>query len=431
MSRVILFSLLTSLSCIYSFQSIAAERLFPATATANETRPQLSQAGEFEIGVRTIELTNRNQVDVAQPAQRIDRTLTVEVWYPISEPGSNASLAIYKDVTRSGQQFALQGQAWRDAEFKQAKQTLPVVIFSHGYTGYRSLFFHLAEHLASHGYLVASIDHSDSTNSEVDFAISAWSGMPSTLLNRSRDQSFVLEALYDHPKFGKSLQAKAGLVGYSMGGYGALNTVGGCHQVSGELLAGFGYQDQALNLLQQAINQCRAGLETVDNRWQAMAAFAPWGGASQVHDLDSLTNIDLPVLFIGGDHDDVSGFENGMLPLFKALGSKDKGFLIYQNARHNIAGHPAPEIANSLEFDLGHYFEPVWDARQMAYINQHFLLSFMNCHVRDEQAACAMLPSREFARQQGEQKPWPGFSDRWGLGLRYLNGDNSDSLKDE
>ncbi|MDZ7869236.1 MAG: hypothetical protein U5L02_08540 [Rheinheimera sp.] len=47
------------------------------------------------------------------------------------------------------------GTAFRDAAPAAGTGQLPVVVISHGYTGYRSLMFYLAEHLASHGYIVA------------------------------------------------------------------------------------------------------------------------------------------------------------------------------------------------------------------------------------------------------------------------------------
>lgn len=409
--------------------AFAKENLFPENLPSIETRPALSEPGSFAIGVTTIELTNKDQMLASNPLSTADRILELEVWYPLIEEPKKKTQAIYNDQTRSGQAFSVKGKAFRDASFSFGERTYPLVIFSHGYTGYRSLFFHLAEHLASHGYVVASIDHSDSTNKDVDFATSPGSGWPSTLLNRSRDQAFALGALFEHALFGPALAPKAALVGYSMGGYGALNTVGGCHRIASAFIEQAGYESDAAQALLNAINQCRAGRDKVDPRWQAMVAMAPWGGTSGAHDLASLENINLPTLFVGGEYDDVSGFENGMLPLYEAIGSKNKAFLIYENARHNIAGHPAPEAANALELDLGHYFEPAWDARQIAYINQHFLLAFLDCYVQKKEQACRYLPEREQALQSKDQTPWPGFADRWGLGLRFLRSDSVSAKK--
>ena len=51
----------------------------------------------------------------------------------------------------------------RDAAPAAAAGGYPLVILSHGYPGNRYLLGHLGENLASKGFVVASIDHPDST----------------------------------------------------------------------------------------------------------------------------------------------------------------------------------------------------------------------------------------------------------------------------
>ncbi len=64
----------------------------------------------------------------------------------------------------------------------------PLVIISHGYPGNRLLLSHMGENLASKGFVVASIDHKDSTyDDQKAFA--------STLYNRPFDQLFVLNEM--------------------------------------------------------------------------------------------------------------------------------------------------------------------------------------------------------------------------------------------
>jgi predicted dienelactone hydrolase len=92
-----------------------------------------------------------------------------------------------KAYLRDGRtEVTLVGQAMRDAAPLAGAEALPLVIISHGYPGNRFLLSHLAENIASKGYVVASIDHTDSTyRSRAAFG--------STLVNRSLDQIFVLE----------------------------------------------------------------------------------------------------------------------------------------------------------------------------------------------------------------------------------------------
>ena len=82
---------------------------------------------------------------------------------------------------------------------------------------------HLAENLASKGFVTVSIDHKDSTyDDQKPFA--------STLYNRAFDQLFVLNEMerLGRPGSGSFLAgrldaSRTGIVGYSMGGYGVVN----------------------------------------------------------------------------------------------------------------------------------------------------------------------------------------------------------------
>ena len=307
-----------------------------------------------------------------------------------------------------------------------SKKPRPLIVLSHGYTGYRSQFFYLAEHLASHGYVVASIDHTDSTNAHVDFANAPGGGFMSTLLNRARDQQAVLDSLTTEDSVWSTLidAQAAAVIGFSMGGYGALNTVGGCYDFSPEFLAGFQLSGDQAKHVQSLLNSCNAGREKTDAAWRAAVAIAPWGGEQGVHAPEALQKLSLPILYIAGENDDVSGYEKGVAKLFKQTGSSDKAMLVFENARHNLAIHPAPQAAYDNDFDIGHYFEPAWSTETINRVTQHMILAFLDCHVKRQDAHCEMLPVREESSQTKGQDgtltpPWPGFKERWATGLKY------------
>ncbi len=305
-------------------------------------------------------------------------------------------------------------------------ENYPIVVISHGYTGYRTLMHYLGEHLASHGYVVAAIDHTDSTNKDVNFAESPYSGFPSTLLNRSRDQVFTLNAVAQHSFFADDVdETRAGVIGYSMGGYGAMSTVGGCYAFNDTTAATFtGTQDPAtVQLVKAALNTCAGGKPSSDDTlpaWKAALSLAPWGGQQQLFDTKSLSNIDVPVLFVAGDNDDISGYD-GIRWLFDNTAHKDTKLLTIKNARHNVAPHPAPKEAYGSEFDLGSYIEPAWEEQKLNAINEHFALALMNCHVKAMPDYCAFLEvtgSSDQVPSGGETPaPWKGFDNRWALGL--------------
>lgn len=391
-----------------------------------DVMPALSESGEHLVGVKTLEVT------YPEPSLAIDgtmkkRSLTLEVWYPAD---AKSETAIYSDETRSGQVFEIQADAYRDANIKSSANGYPVVVISHGYTGYRTIMYYLGEHLASHGYVVAAIDHTDSTNKEVNFAESPFSGFPSTLLNRSRDQVFTLNAVAEHNFFSSKVDAsKAGVIGYSMGGFGAVSTVGGCYAFSSEAAAMFtGVKEPAVvEQMQAALNTCAGGNASTDDvlpAWKAALALAPWGGQHQLFSTESLADIKVPMLYIAGDNDDISGYD-GIRWLFENTGNAHSKLLTVKNARHNVAPHPAPAEAYGNEFDIGSYLEPAWDNQKLNAINEHFALALMNCHVKDIAEACDYLAvdgSSDQAPVNGKApEPWYGFDNRWALGLQMEN----------
>ena len=390
---------------------------FPA-----DVMPSLSEKGNYDVGVKTIEAAYPAKVkDIA--GNEVERSLTLEVWYPAA---SSAQKATYINETRSGQVFEVQADASRDAPIADADTDFPVIVISHGYTGYRTLMFYLGEHLASHGYVVAAIDHTDSTNKDVNFAENPYSGFPSTLLNRSRDQVLTLNSISENTFFKESVDAsKAGVIGYSMGGYGAVSTVGGCYAFNDQTAATFtGTQDpKTAALIKEALNTCAGGKASSEEAlpaWKAALALAPWGGQHQLFDVQSLNNIKVPVLYVAGDNDDISGYD-GIKWLFDNTGSKESKLLTIKNARHNVAPHPAPKEAYGSEFDLGSYIEPAWEVQKLNAINEHFALALMNCHVKALPEYCGYLnvdgSSAQVPVNGKKPEPWKGFDDRWALGL--------------
>ncbi len=411
--------LLSVLICPVLF---AAEHVF---SPQSPLLPEFAVSGDFPVGVKTIEVINPKALNLTDFTSITNRKLTLEVWYPAHENGKPS--ATYQAVTRLHKPFELAGSAHRDAPPRTEGQ-YPIIIVSHGYTGYRSMMFYLGEHLASHGYIVIAIDHTDSTTGEIDLINAPTAGFVSTLINRASDQQFVLESATQDNFFLNTITDKnnAAVIGYSMGGYGAINTVGGCYDAKAENLVRLGFPEQAATALAllPVFNFCNAGREKPDPRWKAMIGFAPWGQTFNIHQPQALANLSVPTLYVSGEDDDVSGFTDGVEKLFKQTSSTDNFLSVYENARHNIAAHPAPKVAYETEEDLGHYFEPSWNTEQLNRINEHMSLVFLNCYVKQQSTACAYLPQRVNATQILSNDgtltpPWPGFKPRWATGMRF------------
>lgn len=400
--------------------------------------PALAAYGDFAVGVRELQMVNPDQIDILaidpqaeKPAEwpRYDRPLTVEVWYPATEGAEgDATLKAYlRDGTT---EVTLHGQAVRDAAAAVTDNPFPLVLISHGYPGNRFLLSHLAENIASKGYVVASIDHTDST-----YRTQAAFG--STLVNRSLDQMFVLEQMAGMAAEGSDFAglydaSNAGLIGYSMGGYGAIISAGG-----GVTEASVGYPWGGPH---GTLGIHKAGSEThealPDPRIKTAIAFGPWGMNTGFWDATGLSGIRIPMLFVAGSQDDVSLYEGGIRAIWEGATGVDRALLTYVNGGHNAgAPMPAPEESYYFNEDKGfniseHYTDPVWDTVRMNNIAQHFVTAWLDVHLKGDTGKADHLElvensndgvwsTEEDGTPKEDHTYWSGFAQGTAKGLTY------------
>lgn len=392
----------------------------PHARPTSAEMPELSGIGRYPVGT------------VSEELELGDRKIGLRLWFP-ARPESDATRQLYRHKRAvPGQQvleIAEQGRALAPAQALTG-QRFPLIVMSHGYGGWAEHMSRLGETLASRGYVVASIDHRDLPFSDVaSFATS----FGSVLVNRSSDQQAVLKAILDRSVANSSVAGMVdpnaiGVLGYSMGGYGAITTAGvpldpdapAYRQFPREALAALPRPDPAL-----------AG------QIDAVVALAPWGAQPEAmvwRDQD-LAALKTPVLLIDGDQDDVVDFDKGVKRLFGTTSGSDRYLLIYREAAHNIAGNPVnlPEGADfpAIEF----LTDPVWRKERIEAINVHFISAFFDLHLKQDQAMRRYLdvpvplasagrwPS-SFGQQwggavAGDNQPdyWRGFQRRWARGL--------------
>lgn len=395
---------------------------------ARPDAPELAARGPLAVGVRTLVVEHQDQLDILhasaeQPNPRYTRKLKLEVWYPARLAAGQREHTVYTDVLGSGANdpkrpntpFQFIGRAARDAAPAPAQdKRYPLVIVSHGYPGSRLQMSYLTENLASKGYVVVAIDHAESTRADK-------AGFPSTLLNRRLDDLFVLDTVAAWSKAGSgSFLAglvdadNSALIGYSMGGYGALNTVG-----AGISAAAVAYvPGGALAVNQQGNPQYEVQR---DARIKAVVAFAPWGGAHQVWDAAGLAGVRTPILFISGDQDDVAGYRDGVYKLFEGTVNAERYLLTYVGGRHNSAPNPPSPASWSNFDDFMAYSEPVWDSRRINNINQHFVTAFLGIQLKQAplQAYLDLPPLQADGTIRQDAGLWKGFPKRAALGLEW------------
>jgi len=400
--------------------------------------PDLAPYGKFAIGMKTLQLVNPGQLDIAkaQAGQAIplyDRPLTVEVWYPAIAGTGLTGQTGYKDIyTRDGKTLtSLYGRAVREALPDGSGGPYPLVIVSHGYPGNRFLLSHLTENLASKGYIVASIDHTDSTyNDQGAFG--------STLLNRPLDILFVLDSM---SKLNSSAglsgmvdASRTALIGYSMGGYGVVNTIGGGF-TQAIVKSPLAPPNMALARRQDGSPEL---LASMDPRIKAAIAIAPWGWNMGFWDAKGLAGIKTPVFYMAGSADATAGYSPGVRNIYELSVNAERYLLTFENASHNAAAPiPAPResypVPGSTVYNAGHYLDPVWDTVRMNNIAQHFATAFLAKYLKGDPTADSYLNLFESGKNalwsvdakglpKADHTYWKGFAKNSAVGLRLEHG---------
>ena len=128
--------------------------------------------GRFLVGTTTAHLQDATREEIYTPAADDSREIMVQVWYPAAERGDSGRALYLPALDVAGPAVAqrlnlpsfvlghldnIETNAYKGAP--AADGSYPLLIFSHGLRGLRTQNARLMEELASHGYVVASADH--------------------------------------------------------------------------------------------------------------------------------------------------------------------------------------------------------------------------------------------------------------------------------
>jgi predicted dienelactone hydrolase len=373
--------------------------------------PALAVLGPHSIGTRRMVVNAADHITLTpQSAIKGARPIAVRVWYPASAKAGTAPTTFTHTLPKlggGGATFSIPSLAVEDAPAAPGER-IPLVIVSHGYSGWDSFQTWLTENLATKGYIVVAIDHNDASfTNAMGFALS----FGNVLINRAQDQRDVIAyfaALAAKPAdpLGKLIDAdRIGLIGYSMGGYGALATSGAEYDLDSGVFKQMPPEARAAILASQS---CGGG---VTARIKAVVAMAPWGGqpTSRVWTSPSLERLTKPLLVIDGSADDIVDYKNGVSWIYSQLTASDRRLLVFRHAMHNVGGNPPP--AETLgDFTAHEYFaDPVWRTERINAINQHFITAFLDLNLKGDRAKAAYL---DVPTVNGDDASWPtGFGE--------------------
>ena len=149
--------------------AIAPLYLFPVT----DLPPP---SGKFPVGTRSFELSDASRPGIFSAEDSAPRRLLIRAWYPATTISGSTPRPYFTDKEAQttatglgrlmGAPFLFQylkhsmTNSHQDAPLLANAEHLPTLIYSHGYTSFAGQNTALMEELASHGYVVYSIQHS-------------------------------------------------------------------------------------------------------------------------------------------------------------------------------------------------------------------------------------------------------------------------------
>jgi predicted dienelactone hydrolase len=137
--------------------------------------PRLSPpTGPYAVGTRSWHWIDENRSDPYAPGKDVARELMVQAWYPVDQNGEGerslwmASAEIVAPAVAAWINLPtffldhlvhVRTEALQDAPITSRESGFPVILFSHGFGGFRAQNTNQMQHLASHGFVVIAVEH--------------------------------------------------------------------------------------------------------------------------------------------------------------------------------------------------------------------------------------------------------------------------------
>jgi predicted dienelactone hydrolase len=135
----------------------------------------MEPTGPYAVGTAVYHLIDASRDEFYSDAFGDNRELMIQVWYPAELPSPGTKPALYlEDIDVAGPAIARRlalppflldhlnlatTHSFTNAPIFSEGTAYPVIIFSHGLRGFRNQNTTMVQELASHGYVVAAVDH--------------------------------------------------------------------------------------------------------------------------------------------------------------------------------------------------------------------------------------------------------------------------------
>jgi predicted dienelactone hydrolase len=342
---------------VSAIQKMSTQEAANEPPTDFAQKPDIRQSGEFKPEKITLNLHDTSRD--GQSGTILERKFDVDVYLPQPKSGSTSS------------------------------EPYPVIVISHGLAEDRNTYSYLAQHLASHGFVVAALDHPVSNSKQFQQFLAGFAGPPQAteIINRPLDVKYLLDQLQilsdsDERFKGKLNLQQVGLIGHSLGGYTSLVLAGGTFdflKINKDC-----NPNRSLNL--SVFLQCRAtelkpgNYPIKDNRVKAIMTMNPL--SSTLLGSKGISQIQVPVMMVAASQDIFTPAVPEQIRPFTKLSSKEKYLAIIENATHftvELDPPPTERVIPVPEELLG-------PDRKSAYSYMKALgVAFFQTHLRQQQ----------------------------------------------
>lgn len=369
-------------------------------ARAQSDAPPYAARGSYAVGTRQY---------VVDPDA--ERPVPLVVWYPaVKADGADDSYIYTIQVKwQPGPELetVVYGHALADAVPDLSGAPYPVVVLSPGFGTTATQYTYLAEHLASHGFVVVGVEHQEGVYLMEENPLR--DGPPS-YAHRPMDVRRALDYAEELTATGSALEGvldleNVAVTGHSSGGYTALAAAGArvdeqtMHQRCEAARAEgdpFGEECYWFEGSEAEIASI-AGFDTTSGElWPSMGdtrvdAIIAMSGDAFMFQQAGLAQITVPVLAMGGTNDYFDWIAG---PTFEYAGSAQKALVAFEGAGHVIFGNSCEAMPWLVDAEMGWMcLDPVWDQKRANDLVNHFTTAFLLATLKDDaHAATALAP---------------------------------------
>ena len=362
--------------------------------------PEYAIRGPYSVGVQYFTIPA-----VAEQ----DRELTASVWYPAVKPDDETGEMVYEQKFEPGDipAYTTLGFAYPDAQLDDTGAPYPLVVYSHAHWSFGQNVPYLTEHLASHGFVVISVDHED--NWSTDFGPLAYEALARRPQEVTRQIDFA-ESLSaaGGPLSGMIDTNKIGGAGWSLGAQTMLSVAGArlnladvptwCEErmVGAELspsaCADIPGNENALATF-AGLDETPVGLwpEQRDERVDAVVSMAP---PTIQFGTEGIQSVDVPIMFMVGSGETATDPAFEMAKPYESVASERKAKVIFDYAGHTLFGGGCADMPGFAEMGFAMFcVDPVWDVDRAHDLINHFITAFLSAELKgDSEAAAALAP---------------------------------------